>query len=181
MTGKKRIAFIAIPAAVAVITAALCIFHAAAYPSGVEWKSFTLPLSGGRILKLSGKALSLLSDEETYWQTEEEWLIEDALVTDINRDDEEELLLLLWKKGRYGEHKPFWVEEDEDEWSQHIFIYSLPEGTEIPKQLWCASDLGRLVKNWELAEGKPWLLILDDDKGERTYWFWDSWGLKNIE
>ena len=168
-------------AAVAVITAALCIFHTAAYPSGVKWASYTLKLSAGRTLSLSGKVLRLVSEGETYWKTEEGWLIEDALVADIDRDGAEELLLLLWKRGRYGEHKPFWVEEDEEDWSQHIFIYSLPEGTEKPKQLWCASDIGRLVKHWELAEGKPWLLILDDDKGERTYWIWDSWGLKNIE
>ncbi|MCR4643742.1 MAG: hypothetical protein K5697_17165 [Lachnospiraceae bacterium] len=181
MTKKRRLVLIAIPAAAAVIVAAVCIFHAAAYPSGVTWRSFSQELSGGRRLVLSKKALRLVSGEESYWQTDEAWLIEDVLVTDINRDGADELLLLLWKRGRYGKHKPSWVEEAEDEWSQHIFIYSLPEGTETPKQLWCASDIGRLVKHWEPAEGRPWLLILDDDKGERTWWIWDSWGLKSVE
>ncbi len=180
MTGKKRVVITAALGAAVLIAAALCIYILSDYPHGVKWKSFTLDLSGGRSLTLSGKGLKLLSDEEPYWQTEEDWLIEDVIVTDINRDGDTELLLLLWKRGRYGRFRPFWVEEDEDGWSQHIFIYSLPEGTEAPKQLWCASDLGRIVKSWELAEEKPWLLILHDDRGERTLWIWESWGLKNV-
>ena len=180
MTKKKRIGIIAALAAAALIAAALCIFLFSDEPHGVDWNTFSRDLSGGRRLELSGKALKLYSKEEPYWQTEGDWLIEDALLTDINRDGADELLLLLWKRGRYGKHRPFWVEEDEDDWSQHIFIYSLPEGTEAPKQLWCASDLGRVVKNWELEDEKPWLLIIDDDKGERTLWIWESWGLRNI-
>ena len=52
-------------------------------------------------------------------------MVQDAFVCDIDRSGDEELILLTWKKGKYGKDMPFWEKEKEKSYSQHIFIYDI--------------------------------------------------------
>ena len=106
--------------------------------------------------------------------------IQDCLYADIDKDGREDKIVLLWKQGRFGKHRPFWVEEDEKELSQHIFIYDVLEGGEL-RQKWFASDIGREVRRMKIIGPDRDTLLLEDVDGNNTLWRWQSWGLKNVK
>lgn len=64
---------------------------------------------------------------ELIWKTPADWQVQDVLVMDIDRDQQEELVLLVWKHGSYGRHLPIWEEKNDIRLEQHIFIYRLQE------------------------------------------------------
>ena len=66
---------------------------------------------------------------ELIWKTPADWQVQDVLVMDIDRDEQEELVLLVWKHGSYGRHLPIWEEKNDIRLEQHIFIYRLQENT----------------------------------------------------
>ena len=106
--------------------------------------------------------------------------IQDTIYADIDRDGDDEKIVLLWKKGRFGKHRPFWIKEDEDTYSQHIFIYDvLEDGSE--QQKWFASDIGREVVRMKIIGKNADTLLLEDTEGNNPLWRWGSWGLKNVE
>ena len=126
---------------------------------------------------LADRTLQVLDGEAVLWQTAEGVLVQDALWCDIDRDGGRELLLLCWRRGRYGPSRPFWEEEKTDwGWSQHIFLYRWTGETMRP--LWMASDVGREVTGWSFDETRR--LTLTDRDGQVTAWDWVSWGLTNI-
>ncbi len=106
--------------------------------------------------------------------------VQDSLYADIDRDGQDEKIVLLWKKGRFGKHRPFWIKEDEEEISQHIFIYDVLENGEL-RQKWFASDIGREVVRMKMIGNNADVLLLEDKEGNNTLWRWESWGLKNVD
>lgn len=132
--------------------------------------------SGKYEVTLTDKAVSVLCEEEKIWQSPEYVKVQQVLSCDIDRDEKDELILLCWKRGRYGKHRPFWVEEDEEGWSQHLFVYEY-EGSEIrPK--WMSSYIGQDVAAMSFGgnkSGEHWL-ILTDPEDAKSYWRWGSWG-----
>ncbi len=152
-------------------------------PLWVEWKEKTISLGDDLTATLSKKTLVITGDEDhkaVFWQSESNWKVQDVFVTDLDLDGEPELGLLVWKIGRYGKHRPFWIEKNEDTWSQHIFLYDVEKNVFPPK--WFASDIGREVHALEVVEdGDIPVLLLTDGEGEKTAWIWSSFGLKNIE
>lgn len=113
---------------------------------------------------------------EVIWNSPDNIKVQDMLSCDIDHDKQEELVMLCWKRGRYGEHRPFWVEQEEKAWSQHIFVYEYtPEGM-LPK--WMSSYLGlEVVSMGDNGREAPWVRVwLTDTAGEVSSWAWDSWG-----
>ncbi len=111
------------------------------------------------------------------------WLIQDALCFDIDGDGEDDEILLVWKRGSYGEHRPTWVTKDEDDLSQHIFIYSKRSDGWHP--VWMSSKLGIDVSCAETGEeiagtGRKSLDLISP-KGEVSRWGWLSWGLQRVD
>lgn len=99
--------------------------------------------------------------------------MQDALAGDINHDGVPELILLVWKRGSYGSQRPFWVERDEWDFSQHIFIYQWRDGR--LKALWMSSRLPLSVAAFSLdAQGT---LTVVTPEEETSRWVWLSWGL----
>ena len=82
--------------------------------------------------------LIIKESDKVFWQSPEEWRVDNLAFGDINNDGREEFLLSLWKKGSYGSSKPFWVTED-DSYAQHLFIYQLESSG--PKLFWGSSNL----------------------------------------
>lgn len=91
----------------------------------------------------------------------------------------------MLEKGRYGRHRPFWVEEDEKGWSQHIFVYEYDQGKIRPK--WMSSYIGQDVANMtagsrgDTAPGQAVRLWLTDPEGRISSWIWDFWGFTREE
>ncbi len=86
------------------------------------------------------KAVCVTYDGSVIWKTPRKIKVQDAHFADVDGDGAEELVLLCWRVGRFGTSRPFWVEEDEKTWSQHIFVYACEDGAVRPK--WQSSYIG---------------------------------------
>jgi len=125
---------------------------------------------------LQNRSVSVRQGGKEIWRTQKDVKVQDVLWEDIDHDSEPELMLLCWKRGRYGESRPFWVTEDEKTWSQHIYLYDWKDGTFVP--IWMASDIGREVICWSYDQRER--LQLTDRDGETTAWDWVTWGLSRV-
>lgn len=148
-------------------------------PGWIVWEEEkTMEISGGYEVSLTGKTVHVVYGGGEIWASPDGVKVQQVLSCDIDRDGGEELILLCWKRGRFGNHKPFWIERDERSWSQHIFVYEYAKDRMVPQ--WMSSYIGQDVA--EMASGggdasRRWLL-LTDPSGEISYWRWDSWGFR---
>ena len=91
-------------------------------------------------------------DAQKIWSSPEDILVQDAMICDIDGDGAVEILLLCWKIGRFGASRPFWVEQDEKSWSQHLFVYEY--GTDGVTPQWMSSYMGTDVAEMTVS-GMP--------------------------
>ena len=110
-------------------------------------------------------------------ETPEEWSVSDVLVGDIDGDGLPEVALVVWKRGSYGNARPFWVEEDDEGYSQHIFIYRWRDGLLHP--VWMSSELPVEGASVSLVDGRTFLIVGTD--GRITLWEWQGWGLALVD
>ena len=150
-------------------------------PRWITWEQKLLHDQSGQYeILLKNKKTSITYEGIGIWDTSSGVKVQDIILLDIDSDNEEELILLCWKKGRYGKHKPFWVEKDEQNWSQHIFVYEFQDDSIKPK--WMSSYIGLDVVKMSIdnkLSKRP--LLLTDLDGETSYWVWDSWGFTKWE
>lgn len=129
-------------------------------------------------VQLHGGALSIADDQgRLRYRTPGEWRISDAFTGEIDDEPGTDLLLVTWKRGNYGDAKPFWVETNDSEIGQHLFVFTYRNGTMKP--VWMSSTL-------EKSARKIWLdqdsyLHHVDEEGTETIWHWDYWGFKKVE
>ena len=146
-----------------------------------EWREKSLQIYedvygslADRSFKITGK------DGKVTWRSPVGFFIQDALTCDLDLDGEKELILLLWKIGKYGKHRPFWVERDELTFSQHVFIYSVTADGEI-KHKWGASEIGKEIVRMKLMEKNASFIMTEDVSGKCVVWRWESFGLKTVD
>ena len=123
----------------------------------------------------TGRNIYVYKDDKQIWALPDKVLAQDFFYEDIDRDDRKELVILCWKRGRFGEHRPTWVKRDEIRWSQHIFIYEVENEAVVPK--WMASDIGMKAASMEFRDGS---IFITDTDGEITKWKWKTWGLEKL-
>lgn len=148
-------------------------------PSWIEWNEKSLATDNDIPLNisLSCEKVTAFSGREWVWESEDNLKVQDILSADIDWDGQDELLLLCWKIGRYGRRRPFWIERDENKWSQHIFVYDLDKGSVNSK--WKASNIGADVASWEIINDH--FLHDTDPNGQDSFWMWISWGFEKID
>lgn len=127
-------------------------------------------------IHLARRHLTVQADGGTVWESPDGVLVQDFLWCDINHDGANELILLCWRIGRYGDARPFWVDKDERTWSQHIYIYEW-RGHEV-HALWMASDIGMDAAAFAFDDKER--LVITEASGRETCWDWISWGLTLI-
>ena len=130
---------------------------------------------GNLTVEEKGRSITIRNNREIIWALPKNVLAQDFFLEDIDRDDNKELVVLCWRRGRFGRRRPTWVKEDDKEWSQHIFIYEISGERVRPK--WMASDTGIAIASFDHEDGK---IYITDTKGNVTKWFWASWGLEKI-
>ena len=130
---------------------------------------------------LADKEICVIQGEEVVWESPENVKVQDILLCDIDRDKQEELIVLCWKIGRYGKRMPFWIEKDEKTWSQHLFIYEYQKKEMHPK--WMSSYIGQdVVRIQDNGKKDSYTrLWLTDLNGKTSSWIWDSWGFVKEE
>lgn len=149
-------------------------------PDWVTWQEKTFPISEEEnieAIELLDARILVRNASEVVWQTGDEILVQDFLWCDIDRDASDELVILCWKPGLYGEHKPFWKEENTQEYSQHIFIYDWTGEEMYP--LWMASDPGVDIAKW-CYDSHDYLMV-ENPEGVISGWAWLSWGLEGVD
>ena len=152
------------------------------FPNWVTWNHGTLEDSSGQYeIILARRKVSVRHGNHIIWTSPQDVKVQKALFGDIDRDGQDELLLLCWRKGHYGDVKPIWVEEDEKDWVQHIFVYEFSE--EDVEAKWMSSYIGRDILNITIKEKETdgCFICLTDTGGEESFWTWDSWGFKKVE
>ena len=177
-TGKK-ILWLLLP--ILAVAAFCCLFAWNYIPGGFTWQEKKIELADGKELLLSGKELTLSgTDGLEIWKSDRDYKVQDAFVTDLDGDGDEELIALLWKRGKYGPARPYWITSDEKSYSQHIFIYDInKDGTATQK--WCASDIGPVVVRMKVMEKNSAFLLTEDVNDKACLWSWQSFGLKNMD
>lgn len=147
-------------------------------PLWINWQKAEISSESGADVHLSRKQITVKNDNDLFWQSGNDIKVQNVLICDIDEDNEDELMLLCWRRGRYGGSRPFWeTQEDENTWSQHIYIYDLSENEVTP--IWMASYIGIDVKDWSFSREER--LIITARDGTVTRWNWVSWGLERIE
>lgn len=151
-------------------------------PGWIPWQSGEVcdGQPGCEIL-LRDRRVTVRRQEEILWESPKEVKVQQALWADVDNDGKEELVLLCWKKGRYGKSRPFWVERDEKKWSQHLFVYEYDQG--VIRSKWMSSYLGMDVESVAVNGEKAPLsrLYLTDREGKVSCWRWDFWGFTKEE
>lgn len=148
-------------------------------PQWITWESKSLYDGSNQYeIVLKNKKVSIEYKSIEIWESPSNVKVQDILLLDIDNDNIEEILLLCWKRGRYGKHKPFWVKEDEQSWSQHIFVYELLDDNIKPQ--WMSSYLGLDVNEISSEISTKKFLVLTDLERKTSYWVWDSWGFTRV-
>jgi len=174
---KRRVLVLAAAAILVAAAAALYAWQAGCFlPRWIDWRQTALTGPASERIVLAGRQVCVSGAGAVLWRSGRELRVQDALVCDIDRDGQSELLLLCWKRGRYGASRPFWVTRDEMGWSQHIFIYKLTAGGVRP--VWMASEIGLEAASWRFDETER--LVITDRNGAQSAWDWVSWGLSRI-
>lgn len=183
MSGNRLFRKIAVILAAGILLAGIIVFslilwnEGAFLPRWISWENRTVSDRTEQYqVVLEQKKVQVLLEDEVLWNSPENVKVQDILLCDIDRDMQDELILLCWKIGRYGKRAPFWVEEDERIWSQHIFVYEYSSKEIRPK--WMSSYIGQDVAVMQ-DNGKkaPYTrLWLTDTEGQTSSWLWDSWG-----
>ena len=122
-----------------------------------------------------GRRLTVSKGGEVLWELPKTVYSQDFFIYDIDRNGNDDLAVLCWKRGRFGKSRPFWIKEDEKTWSQHIFIYEIRGDALRPR--WMASDIGISAASFDHTDG---VIHITDTDGNVTDWIWGSWGLEKI-
>lgn len=141
------------------------------------WHNRSATLPDGSMLALRGARLTITAGEELRFESLPGWRVEDALVGDIDHDGADDLALLVWRRGSFGPHLPFWHTKRDYRYSQHIFLYHLDGG--VPQPFWMSSALRPQVRRWALDENDDFAILTRE--GEETLWGWRSWGIERLD
>ena len=153
-------------------------------PGWISWNNEMLYDRTGRYeITLRDRAVKVVYDNNVIWNSPNEVKVQQAVSHDIDHDQEDELLLLCWKRGRFGESRPFWMDRDEKKWSQHIFIYEYGQEEIRPK--WMSSYIGQDVVRMSVCDESKMMaesrLMLTAPDGKVSSWIWDFWGFTKKE
>ncbi len=139
-------------------------------------------------LILKNGHLTISKGSEIIWGSPRDWWIDSFFVGDATNNGQPELCLSVWKEGSYGPYKPFWVEEDDTNVKNHLFIYRL-ENNEL-KPVWHSSNLDCPIVDAALMDldgnGDNELIVRESSYTDTKWqelglWKWDGWGFKRIE
>ncbi|WP_324822413.1 hypothetical protein [Sinanaerobacter sp. ZZT-01] len=142
---------------------------------------------------LSNHTLSVKEADKEIWKTPQNYYVDSFSLGDINHDGNMNLVISLWKKGSFGELKPFWHTEKDEDYKNHLFVYQMQDSTF--KSVWCSSNLDRPILFFEIKDqdedGLNELIVEEgvykkmignyytpntNGTTRTAVWKWDEWG-----
>lgn len=144
---------------------------------------------------LTDHILTVMEGSRKLWTSPKGYDIDSFVLGDADNDGKENLVVSLWKKGSFGEMKPFWHSGKDEDYKNHLFVYQLQDN-EI-KQVWCSSNLDRPILSFSIrdynGDGLNELIVEEgqykkmtdkkyaaDPHGTKqtTIWQWEEWGFR---
>lgn len=151
-------------------------------PHWIVWHEVdeTLDLDGdGSVEHLrlfAGRVSIQTTENDVVCTTNTSWHVSCLQTGDIDHDGAPELVMIVWKRGSYGAHRPFWVKWDDPTFSEHVFIMRYDHGD--VHEVWMSSAIGFAVVDAVLDHHA--LLTLTGPDGTVSQWVWEGWGLTEV-
>lgn len=172
-----------IPGSIAVIIVITAIFllwwKGIFLPAWISWENRNYVYEDVQA-ELANRTVTLRMDDPSgteVWRTPWDWSVQELLCCDVNLDGRDELVLLVWKHGSYGNHLPFWEKKNDFRLKQHIFIYQWEETREKKlRAVWMSSSLDGKIASLEADRQNR--LVITDTQNHHTRWQWQGFGLK---
>lgn len=183
---KKRILIISLAIIIAaVMTAAIfgiLYYSGCLLPKWACWHDAVIDGDNAMepdVIELKHRRVRAYKDGKCIFESPGICRVQNMLYEDIDRDGERELILLNFNIGRFGSHRPFWVNRDERRWFQHIYIYDYVSEEKIFRPIWMASDIGMDAADFKIKEKA--VIEMEDRYGNRSEWMWISFGLRCLD
>ncbi len=158
-------------------------YDGAFLPGWINWRESLGTYRFGEeeaLVALLNQRVSVSLNKEQIWQSGKDCRVSDCITEDVDHDGKNELILLFWRHGSFGDHLPFWIRKNDSDWSQHIGIYDWKES--YPYRLdpiWVSSGLG--IEISELSADEDGIVTVTDKNGRETRWYWRTFGLMLLE
>lgn len=147
---------------------------------------------------LMDNTLSVSEGEQDIWKSSPDYHVDRFALEDVDNDGTVNLVISLWKKGSFGEIRPFWHTGEDADYKNHLFVYRLQENTFKP--VWCSSELDRPILSFAIRDSNgdglnelvveegqykkvSGALYAPDPDGlvRTTVWQWEEWGFRLSE
>lgn len=142
---------------------------------------------------LIANTLSVSEGEKDIWKSLPDYRVDSFVLEDVDNNGTVNLVISLWKKGSFGEMRPFWHSGKDADYKNHLFVYKLQENTFQP--VWCSSELDCPILSFTIrdinGDGRNELVVEEgqykkvsgamyapDPDGivRTTVWQWEEWG-----
>ncbi|MCR5795392.1 MAG: hypothetical protein K6G61_08660 [Solobacterium sp.] len=145
------------------------------YPSWIVWHEDTLDVEAeGEVHHLEIRDRKVMLDGEQPF--DDDWTCSQMILTDLDQDEEPDILFLMWNHQDYGDHHPFWVEKDTETLNEHVYIYNLRGGYMRPK--WMSSMIDPKIKH--ISTDRDIIYVIDPED-EESVWQWKNYGIERID
>jgi len=147
---------------------------------------------------LMDNILSVSEGEQAIWKSSPDDHVDSFALGDVDNDGTVNLVISLWKKGSFGEMRPFWHTGEDADYKNHLFVYKLRENTCQP--VWCSSELDRPILSFAISDSNgdglnelvategqykkvSGAIYAPDPDGlvKTTVWQWEEWGFRNLQ
>ena len=178
-TDKKKTIILLLAAALIVAAAFLLFYQKGAFlGADINWQEGDFAFEEGAVKVQNRSAVVYFKGAEV-WRTKWNVNVQQCVVSDIDRDGHDELMLLVWKRGSYGPHMPFWEKKNDNNLAQHIFIYKWePKRTSKIRAIWMSSALSD--KYYSMSSDNLGRIFITENDGELSAWYWENFGLKML-
>lgn len=145
---------------------------------------------------LKNYRLQAVEGNHLIWHSPVDWQVKQVKLADADNDGRIELVMIVWKKGSFGNSRPWWVKkQDDQQLSCHLFMYRIAAGR--MKAVWCSSALEYPIKQIDILDvngdrlnelkvqeipgyGPFNRLRLWISGSHKSQWTWNGWGFERI-